>query len=250
LRGKSPQENREVIEQTFEKYADKFGLAHIDGVKDLVSDINDQTQASELATLIMNWTDVYQIAIILVIHENKGNEKMRGALGTELMNKCFITVQVTKETKDISSVCVQDHRDKTIDPFGFHINPDNELPEILMDWKLKEQTPERKPKTLYPEDMPEADRIRFLKHVKMELEKQNPPILNSTRKPLLVQFSSSFRFCFNKNMGRQTGEEYLQYFQTTGNLATTGTPGTRSLKYIIKPYGHTTEPTNQMEIRV
>ncbi len=53
------------------KTASNIGLVIIDGARDLLSDINSQEQGTELVSKYMKWTELYNIHIATVIHENK-----------------------------------------------------------------------------------------------------------------------------------------------------------------------------------
>ena len=69
----------------------KPDLVILDGVRDLVGDINDGTVAQELIEKLMKAAQLHGCCIVCVLHQNKSGESRdpRGWLGTELLNKAF-----------------------------------------------------------------------------------------------------------------------------------------------------------------
>ena len=66
-------------------------LLIIDGIRDLVNDINDGVLAQEVMEELMKLAADKKCCIVCVLHQNKGSEdhNLRGWIGTELMNKAF-----------------------------------------------------------------------------------------------------------------------------------------------------------------
>lgn len=66
-------------------------LVIIDGVRDLVNDINDGVLAQEVMEELMKLASDNQCCIACVLHQNKSGEdhNLRGWIGTELTNKAF-----------------------------------------------------------------------------------------------------------------------------------------------------------------
>ena len=69
----------------------KPDLVIIDGLRDLVGDINDGTVAQDLIEKLMRTAQDNDCCIVCVLHQNKSGESRdpRGWLGTELLNKAF-----------------------------------------------------------------------------------------------------------------------------------------------------------------
>jgi hypothetical protein len=69
----------------------KPDLVILDGIRDLVGDINDGTVAQELIEKLMKIAQTSDCCIVCVLHQNKSGESRdpRGWLGTELLNKAF-----------------------------------------------------------------------------------------------------------------------------------------------------------------
>ena len=59
----------------------------IDGIRDLVYDINSPSEATCVISKLMQWTDEYQIHLHTILHQNKSDENARGHIGTEINNK-------------------------------------------------------------------------------------------------------------------------------------------------------------------
>ena len=149
---------QEAIYQT-----DHLGLVIIDGVRDLAYDINSPSEATNLITALMQWTDERQIHIHTVLHLNKGDDNTRGHLGTELNNKAETILQITKDEfdKDISSVTTMCIRDIDFDPFAFRIN-DESLPELVENYKPRQATT---PKGFDYLEVPEAKHREALENL-------------------------------------------------------------------------------------
>lgn len=66
-------------------------LVIIDGIRDLVDDINDGIAAQDIMEELMRIAQHQNCCIVCVLHQNKASESRdpRGWLGTELLNKAF-----------------------------------------------------------------------------------------------------------------------------------------------------------------
>lgn len=108
-----------------------MGLIVIDGIRDLLTDINNPDQSTVLVTKLMQWTKVYNIHASVVLHENPGSDKLRGHLGTEVQNKAESVISIEKplENPEISRVIPKFIRGaREFEEFAFTINEDA-LPE-------------------------------------------------------------------------------------------------------------------------
>lgn len=67
----------------------------IDGIKDLMTDINDAVQATRIMEKLMALAKEQNCCIVCVLHLNKSEQdrNMRGSIGTELTNKAFEVFQ-------------------------------------------------------------------------------------------------------------------------------------------------------------
>lgn len=130
LRAQVPDTRLEIIDRAIAT-TPNVGLVIIDGVRDLMFDINNATESSRLINKLMEWTDKYQIHIPTVLHLNKSDDNVRGHVGTELNNKAETVLQVSKSSTDdevteVSASCI---RAMDFAPFAFRVN-DYGLPEI------------------------------------------------------------------------------------------------------------------------
>lgn len=87
---------------------------------------------------MMEWSSKYDLHIHCVLHQNKGDNNVRGHIGTEMNNKAETVLVITKSTTnpDISEVKAMHIREKEFKPFAFTVNEEG-LPEIV------EYTPEK-----------------------------------------------------------------------------------------------------------
>ena len=74
-------------------------LVIFDGIRDVVGDINDYTEAQNTIGQLLRVASEYHTCIVCVLHQNKAVEDktLRGALGTELQNKSFETYECSKD---------------------------------------------------------------------------------------------------------------------------------------------------------
>ncbi|MHA6697046.1 AAA family ATPase [Chryseobacterium sp. A321] len=102
---------------------ENLGFVVIDGIRDLVYDINDPKEASEIAGKLLKWSEEKNIHIVTVLHQNKGDGNARGHLGTELVNKSETVLAVEKkENSEISVVSPVQCRNREPEPFAFEID--------------------------------------------------------------------------------------------------------------------------------
>ena len=89
LRGLGYEKRREVVETAVRIV--KPDLVIIDGIKDLITDINDAVQATQIMEHLMSLAQRGNCCIVNVLHQNKSeaDRNMRGSIGTELTNKAF-----------------------------------------------------------------------------------------------------------------------------------------------------------------
>ena len=74
-------------------------VVFIDGIRDLITDINDPVCCPELVQDMMRIASEYQCAIIGALHNNPTDNKARGWLGTEWINKCGSAFELNKREK-------------------------------------------------------------------------------------------------------------------------------------------------------
>ena len=136
LREMTPEYRRTVIDYMLYQIKG-IGLVVIDGIRDLMYDINNPSESTEVINMLMQWSSCYNLHIHTVLHLNKGDDNTRGHIGTELNNKAETVLQITKSQTDanISEVRAMHMRDKEFEPFAFCINTDS-LPELVDNYKF------------------------------------------------------------------------------------------------------------------
>lgn len=89
LRGLGFEKRREVVEASIRHVNPDIVI--IDGIKDLITDINDAIQATQIMEHLMALAQRYNCCIVNILHQNKSesDRNMRGSIGTELTNKAF-----------------------------------------------------------------------------------------------------------------------------------------------------------------
>lgn len=135
LRGLNLQERREFIELTVKNWHRPVKIIFIDGIRDLISNINDPDESTDVVGWLMKMNVEHKVHICTVLHQNKTDLNARGHIGTELLNKAEITIQVELDEKQDkfnppSVVSVESSRRKPFDPFVFTHGPTG-LPELL-----------------------------------------------------------------------------------------------------------------------
>ena len=130
LREYTPKLRIAVIDYALRKH-DGVGLVIIDGLRDLMYDINNGKEATDVMTVLMAWTSVYDLHIHTVLHLNKNDNNPRGHIGTELENKAETVLIISKNNQNnsISEVKPMHMRDKEFTTFAFHIG-DDRLPVL------------------------------------------------------------------------------------------------------------------------
>ncbi len=131
LRGKSPAERKSIIETVVLEYSTRPKVVIIDGIRDLLSNINDPDQVSDLLTWLEKLTLDQNLHVVNVLHQNKTDNNARGHLGSELLNKSEITIELERDEKaDCTIVKCESSRDIPFESFAFRHN-EKGLPEIV-----------------------------------------------------------------------------------------------------------------------
>lgn len=136
MRTKKPSERLKLIEYAIYN-TPGLGFVVIDGIKDLVTSINDEAEATMIASKLLQWTEERGIHIVVVLHQNKGDNNARGHIGTELINKAETVLSVTKSDQDnnISIVNPEMCRNREPEPFAFEIIEG--LPRLVDNFQIR-----------------------------------------------------------------------------------------------------------------
>lgn len=130
LRPYTTAERVELINHVFENVKD-LGFVVIDGVRDLISNINDPDESTAITSKLLKWSEQSNAHILTVLHENKADGKLRGHIGTELSNKAETVLKVEMLESDlaVSKISCEMVRGISFEPIYFKII-DN-IPEVI-----------------------------------------------------------------------------------------------------------------------
>ncbi|ATV55851.1 mobilization protein [Prevotella intermedia] len=142
-----PNERREIIRYAIYN-TPNVGLVVIDGIRDLMLDINNSTEATKLVGDLMQWTSEQNIHIQTVLHLNKGDDNARGHIGTELNNKAETVLQITRDNTmpERSIVAPSIIRSKPFEKFAFRlkeVEDDICIPQIDLSYSDNERKQHR-----------------------------------------------------------------------------------------------------------
>jgi RecA-family ATPase len=109
-----------------------IGLVVLDGIADLVGDVNNLEQCNEAIQKLMSWTDELQCHIVTIIHSNYGSDKPTGHLGSFLEKKAETQIKLEKNGVNLGWISVEckRSRNKSFETFSFTIN-EKGLPEFV-----------------------------------------------------------------------------------------------------------------------
>lgn len=149
---KFPNDLMDVFNVRGEAMADRIGILELfvlryqpdlvvlDGIRDLVADINDGVVAQDTIERLMRLASDNHCAIVCVLHQNKSQEdrNLRGWIGTELKNKAFEVYECAKSSERIFTWAQTDTRKYDIStPLQFAVN-DQGLPYLCTHEELVE----------------------------------------------------------------------------------------------------------------
>lgn len=115
----------------YNKLENKCGVVIIDGIADLVSDVNNLEESNNVVQKIMKWSAELDCHIITVIHSNFGSDKPTGHLGSFLEKKTETQIQLEVNTvnKELVTVSCKRSRGFPFETFSFKVN-NHGLPEV------------------------------------------------------------------------------------------------------------------------
>ncbi|MCF0201560.1 MAG: hypothetical protein HUK16_09455 [Bacteroidales bacterium] len=139
LRKFSPEERKSYTERAIKFF--QPDIVFIDGIRDLVRSINDEHEATEICTLLLQLTTENNTHICVVLHENKNDNNTRGHIGTEIMNKCETVLSVSKDGERFKvepKVC----RNKEFSSFYFIIDDFQHpaIPKVIQSYELPDNS--------------------------------------------------------------------------------------------------------------
>ena len=90
----TPNERRLILQKAIEAF--KPDLVIIDGIADLMTDTNCNTEAAAVVQIVRSLASLYNCHILNIIHQNTKGGKARGHIGSELWRKCESVLECTK----------------------------------------------------------------------------------------------------------------------------------------------------------
>jgi hypothetical protein len=127
----SPKDRRDFIYQTVKLWHTRPQVVVIDGIRDLMSNINDPDESTELIVWLESLIKDANCGVLNVLHLNKTDNNARGHIGTELGNKSFMLIEIEKDNQTgVSLVKCADSRDEPFESFAFTHGADG-LPELV-----------------------------------------------------------------------------------------------------------------------
>lgn len=86
------------------EYYTNIELIIIDGLLDLITDFNSIVEAKILVSKLIYWSDTYNVCIIGVLHQSKGNNFTIGHLGSFVDRKAEAVLEVIKNDDDTTTL--------------------------------------------------------------------------------------------------------------------------------------------------
>jgi hypothetical protein len=137
LRELSAKQRADVIRVGIED-TPNVGMVIIDGIADLVTDVNNIEESNAIVQMIMSLTHEHNIHIVTVIHTNFNTNKPTGHLGSAMEKKAETQIQLERDANNENIILVKckSSRNKSFDDFSFYVN-DYGFPQIAdanLDW--------------------------------------------------------------------------------------------------------------------
>lgn len=123
LRKLSANERLEFIDWLFNEseYKGNIGVVSIDGVADLINDVNDLELSNKVAQKLLEWSAKEQCHIITVLHRNFQSKKPTGHLGSAVLKKAETVVFVENEG-EFTIVTPEYSRNQPFEIFSYSID--------------------------------------------------------------------------------------------------------------------------------
>lgn len=124
----------EFIEYYLSQKINTPSVLLLDGIADLVSDVNNLEESNLIVQKLMRWSAQYNVHICTVIHNNYGTTKMTGHLGSFLEKKVETHIELEANTINKEWVTVRCKRSRgyAFETFSFMVN-EYGLPVIVND---------------------------------------------------------------------------------------------------------------------
>lgn len=180
----------------------------IDGIRDLVFDINSAEEATNTTGNLMRLADVNNCHILSIIHQNKGNEHIRGHLGTEMVNKSETVIKVTQDDRKLIICEPEFTRGEDFKPFAFE--RDGAGMPFIVDYQPKISSSESNAKKIMPIDVDNKTHLNCLIRA-FGIEKR------LQYGELIPSISAAFE-ALGQSMGVVKTKGFIQYYIQMGML--------------------------------
>jgi hypothetical protein len=226
LRKYTPEERLRIIEEAIYTTPD-LGFVVIDGIRDLITSINDEEQATQIASCLLKWSDEKNIHIVTVLHQNKGDLNARGHLGTELVNKAetVLSVSLDQNNKSISIVEAEYCKHQEPENFAFFVDEFG-LPEVITDWKASPPQTGGRKRIASPDSI--TDKVHF---------DTLSDIFRDLPKPTGTQIKNCLNTQFD--IGTNMSGQYLTYYEKEGWITKEGKNNSPRSFFIFVPEAFT-----------
>lgn len=195
----------------------------LDGIRDLVFDINNAEEATNTVGLLMRMADINNCHILSILHQNKGNEHARGHLGSEMINKSESVIKVTRDENNLT-VCEPEFcRGEEFKPFAFERDAVG-MPQIV-DYSPRISSSESNSRKILPVDVDNKTHMNCLIRA-FGVEKK------LTYAELIPAISASFE-SLGQPMGVVKTKGFIQFYIQNSILVKAEKVGTKSF-YEIK----------------
>lgn len=208
LRSLTPSERLDFIETEIHSN-NKIGFVVIDGIKDLVTSINDEEQATMIVSKLMKWSEERNIHIVTVLHQNKSDTNARGHIGTELINKAETVLEVAKAEAESNISIVTPLQCRNFEPevFAFEINEFG-IPVIAENYEVRTET---KKNRFDVTDLEDFKKYQLLTEVFSKGE-------SFSYSELVTQIKFAYKNHFKNDLGRNRAVDLITDFKNNGWL--------------------------------
>lgn len=218
----NPTVRSEIVEKLIETI--KPDIVIIDGVRDLVFDINEPTEATVMSGNLMRWADMHDCHILSILHQNKGNDHARGHLGSEMINKSETVIKVSQDEKRITLCEPEFTRGEPFPMFAF--DRDAHGMPILINYIPSTSGGESNSKRLLPIDIDSSTHYECLKMAFGENDKLSYGELTPA-------ISAAFEY-FGTAMGILKSKSFIQFYIQQSYITKSEKVGAKTY-YILQP---------------
>lgn len=228
LRRHDPKKRLDIIEKVL--YSEEnVGAVILDGVRDVLFDINSAEESITVVSKLMKWSEELMCHIINVLHQNKADTYARGHLGTEMVNKSESVLEVKKEEQsgEVSVVSANMIRDREFEPFAFGIDAEG-LPQMADHDPVEEKG---RKDGHNPGHISEKYHIAILQAIFAKGH-------DKTTRELIVEVSRQAK-SLDLGVGQNKAREYIKFYVDNNLLENTGSEfkkNFRVTRYFLEHY--------------